>query len=136
MVCARPTDLGNQFADEAAVGGMGKEFRGVGRPGGMAESGSDFGQGCEDEIAQEHARMGNLEVGRIDDVVAVEKDVEIDEARAFGEGFFAAHLRFDVAEGSEELRSREVSLRFEDGVKEPGLVKVIDGFGFVDAGEF
>ena len=101
----------------------------------MAKGRGDFGERDEDEVSQKHAGMWDLEIGSGDGVVAVEEDVQVDQARAFGEGFFAAHLRFDVAECREELRGREIGLRFEDGVEEPGLIEIINGLGFVDAGD-
>lgn len=58
----------------------------------MAKRGSDFGERDENEVAQQHAGMRDFEFGSGDGVVTVEKDVEIDEARTFGECFFAAHL--------------------------------------------
>lgn len=63
----------------------------------MAKIGRDFGEGGEDEIAQEHARVRNLKSGRVDGFVGVEKNVEIDEAGPLGEGFFATHFGFDAA---------------------------------------
>ena len=51
-------------------------------------------------------------------------------------GFLATHLRFDGAKNGEELRGRQSRLRFEHGIEEPGLVEVVDGFGFVGAGDF
>jgi hypothetical protein len=98
--------------------------------------GSDFGEGGEDEIALKHAGMGDLQGGRVDGFVSVEKNVEIDEARSFGEGLLAAHFGFDATEGGEELRRSQIGLRFEDRVEKPGLVEVVDRLGFVDAREF
>ena len=100
----------------------------------MTESGRDFGKWNQDEVALKHAGMRNLEISGGNSVVAIEKDVEIDEARPLGEGFSAAHLRFDVAECAEKLKGGENRLRFEDGVEEPGLVEEVDGLGFVNAG--
>jgi len=100
----------------------------------MTESRRDFGERYEDEIALEHTRMRDLEVRRFDGCVAVKKNVEIDKAWALGEGFLAAHPGFDLPQCAEECRGREIGLCFEDGVEEPGLVEIIDRFGFVDAG--
>ena len=77
--------------------------------------------------------MGNLEVRGVDGVVAVEEDVEVDEARALGECLFAAHLRLDLAEDGQELRGGEIGLRLEHCVQEPGLLEVVDGLCLVDA---
>ena len=102
----------------------------------MTERRGNLGERREDEVSLEHARMGDLEIGCGDDFVSVKEDVEVDQARAFGERFLAAHLRFDFAERSEKLNSRKIGLRLEDGVEEPRLVEIIDRLGFVDAGKF
>src|SRR5271157_4516629 len=102
----------------------------------MAEIGSDFSQGSKDEAAIQHAGMGDLQLGSGDGFVVVEEDVEINEARAFGEGFLAAHGGFDGVELLQEIERGQNSLRFEGGVEEPGLFEIINGLGFVDAGNF
>src|SRR5271166_1924594 len=80
--------------------------------------------------------MRDLQIGSGDGVVAVEEDVEVDEARAFGEGFFAAHLRFNVAQSGEELKGGKIGLRCQDGIQKPRLVEKVDGLGFIDSGDF
>jgi hypothetical protein len=102
----------------------------------VSELGGDFGEGDQDEVALEHPGMGNLESGLVDDEIVVQKDVEINEARAFGDRFVVAHVRFNAAKGGEQLGRREIGLRFERGVKEPRLVEVIDGFSFVEGRKF
>ena len=64
----------------------------------MAEIRGDFHERSEDEAALQHAGMRHLKFGSGDGVMAVEKDVQIDQARTFGERLFAAHGRFDGAE--------------------------------------
>src|SRR5208283_2200362 len=71
-----------------------------------------------------------------DGVVAVEENVQIDEARAFGEGFAAAHGGFDGAKFVQQIEGGQIGLRFENGVEKPGLFEEVHGLGFVDAGEF
>jgi hypothetical protein len=56
----------------------------------------NFGQGYEDEIALQHARMRDLQFGRVDGRLVVKKNVEVDQARPFGEGFLATHPGFDL----------------------------------------
>ena len=62
----------------------------------MAEYRGNFGERDEHEIALEHTRMWDLEFRRVDGGVIVEKNVEVDETRPFGESFLAAHVGFDV----------------------------------------
>ena len=95
--------------------------------------GGDFGEGTEHEIALQHTGMRDLQIGSVDGLVGVEQDVQVDEARTLGKGFLAAHGRFDAPKRGEKLRGRKMGLGEKDGVEEPGLVEVLDGFGFVEA---
>ena len=99
----------------------------------MAECRDNFGQGDKHEIALEHTRMRDLEFRRVDRGVIVEKNVEVDETRPFGKGFPAAHAGLHVTEGAEQRCRRKTGLGREDGVEKPGLVVIIDRFGFVNA---
>ncbi len=56
------------------------------------ERGSNFGQRSEDEASEMHAGMGGLEFRQINGLVAVQKNVQINEARTFGKFFLAAPL--------------------------------------------
>ncbi len=80
--------------------------------------------------------MRNLQVRSVDRVVTEEKNVEIDEPGTFGKRFFATHLQFNSAKQGEQLRGGQIGLRFENGIEEPRLVEIVDGFSFVDAGDF
>ena len=61
----------------------------------MAKRGSNLGERNKDEPAFQHTRVGNLKLGRVERFVAVEQDVEINDARSLGDGFAAAHAGFD-----------------------------------------
>lgn len=78
--------------------------------------------------------MRDLQLRCVDGRVVVEKNIEVDQAWALGEGFLAAHLGFYFPQGAEQCRGRKTGLCFEDGVEEPGLVEIVDGLRFVDAG--
>jgi len=99
----------------------------------MAKVRGDFGQRGQDEVALKHARVRDLQVRLLDRAVGVKKDVEVDEAGAFGERLVAAHVGFDLAEGGEEFVGRKTGFGTESGIEEPGLVEVVDGLGFVEA---
>jgi hypothetical protein len=98
----------------------------------MLELGSDFSERCENELTFEHARVRNLQLWRVDGFVAEKKDVDVEEARAFGKGFLAAEPRFDCAKGVQELNRLGIGFALNNTIKEPGLVEVVDGLGFVD----
>jgi len=97
----------------------------------MSDCGRNFRERNKYEIALEHARVGNLKLWRFDGGIAIEKDVQIDEAGPFDEGFLAAHLGFDGAEAGEELRWRELGLCFEGAVEKPRLIEIVDRLSFI-----
>jgi len=51
---------------------------------GMTHFWRDFSEWCENKCALVHGRVGQREFGGGEDDVAVEQQVEIDDARAFG----------------------------------------------------
>ena len=108
----------------------------AGRPCGVGEVWGDFGEGDEDELAVQQAGVGDLQVGGGDGLVAIYKDIDVEEAGALGEGFRAAELVFDGAESMEERERREVGFGLKGAVEEPGLVEVVDRGGFVEGREF
>lgn len=60
-------------------------------PSRMREVGDDFGQGNEDEFALEHARMRHLQFRRVNGLVAVKKNIYVNQPRPFWHKLFAAH---------------------------------------------
>jgi len=82
--------------------------------------------------------VGESEVRGCEDFVAVEEQIEVDDAGAFwwGCGAVAAHLLFDGEEGLEEVFGGEICFEEGGGVEEVGLVKVADGGGVVEGGDF
>jgi len=102
----------------------------------VAERRRDLRKRRKDEIALEHAGVRNLELRRIDGGIAIEKNVQVDQARPLGEGFLAAHLQFDAAQNAEKFRGWELRIRFQDGVEKPGLIEIVDRLGFKEAGYF
>jgi hypothetical protein len=101
----------------------------------MTKRGRDFRERNQDEVALKHSGMRHLKFGRFNGCVVVEKNIQIDETRAFREEFFATHQRFDTAERGEELRGGKLGVCFEDGIQKPGLVEVIERLCFVKAGD-
>src|SRR5262249_265831 len=105
-------------------------------PCGVFERRSDFRERCEDEISLQHAGMRDLQFGQGDGFVAVEENVDVKQARALGELFFAAELLFDFAKGSQEIERCKGSFGFDHTVEKPGLVEKVEGFGFVKGRDF
>jgi hypothetical protein len=97
----------------------------------MLELGGDFDEGGQDEFALQHAWMGDLQLWHLQRLIAEEKDVDVEQAGAFGEGLLAAELRFDGSERSEQIERVLVGFASDDTVEEPGLIEIVDGFGFV-----
>jgi hypothetical protein len=58
----------------------------------------DFGERSENEIARQHSGMWYLQFGSIARLIAEKKNVDVENARTFGESFLAAELRFNSAE--------------------------------------
>ena len=85
----------------------------------MAVGWRDLRKRNEDEKSFEHAWMRNLEIRSGDRFVAIEQDVQIDEAGAFGEVLLAAHGRFDFSHPAQEFLRRQISFGFEDRIQEP-----------------
>jgi hypothetical protein len=102
----------------------------------MLELRRDFGERRQNEFAFEHSRMRDLQFGSNDRLLAEEKDVDVEEARAFGESFSAAQLGLDGAKGMQELDGSRIGFTFDDAIEEPGLVEVIDRLGFVEGRNF
>src|SRR5579859_8106696 len=80
--------------------------------------------------------MGDLQFGGGDGLVAIYKDIDVEEAGAFGEGFFTAEAVFNGADGVEEGEGCEVCFGLQGAIEEPGLVEVVDRGGFIEGGEF
>ena len=80
--------------------------------------------------------MRDLQFGSNDRLIAEEKDIDVEEARSFGEGFLAAELRFDGAKGAQEIDGLRIRCAFDDAIEEPGLVEVIDRLSFVEGRNF
>lgn len=100
----------------------------------MTVGGSNLGERDENETTRQHSRVRHLKFGKIDGFVAVKEDVQVDEARAFGKSFCAAHGLLDVLESPQEFQWRERGLGFYSTIQEPGLVEIVDGFGFIKVG--
>ena len=61
----------------------------------MPEVGGNLGQRHKHKSPEVHSRVRHLELWRRDGFVTVQQNVQINESRAFGKFFLAAHFRFD-----------------------------------------
>jgi hypothetical protein len=104
---------------------VGEEF-GDGMAGaGIAEGGSDFSEGNEDEGALGETGMRNFKAGRCEDEVAVEEDVKVEGAGAVGDGggAVATEVALYGEKSVEEIEWRERSIECDDSVEEAGLIR-------------
>lgn len=105
--------------------------------GGVLPVGCDLGERREDEAAFVQGGVREREHRVVADGIAVEQQVEVDDARAFGWGVraVAAHGVLDGEKAAEEVGRGDLCFQERGGVGEPGLVGVADGFGLVKAGD-
>jgi hypothetical protein len=81
--------------------------------------------------------VGEGELGCLQDLVGVEKEVEVDDAGAFGRGggAVAAHGVFDGEEAVEEVERGKRGFEEGGGVEEARLVEIADGVSGVEGGD-
>jgi hypothetical protein len=103
---------------------------------GIAEIGSDFSEGDEDECALGEAGVRDFEAGLGDYEIAIEKKVEVDGAGAVrnGRGAVSAEVALDGEERVEEIARKERCFESNDGVEEAGLGRQSDRLGGVQRG--
>ena len=90
-----------------------------------------FCQGLENESALVHSWMRNDQVCGFDDEVVIKKDVDVDDACAFGLRTKASHFFLDRECKGKELSGRELCIESDSTVQEPGLWSNLDGLGFI-----
>jgi hypothetical protein len=102
----------------------------------VAEIGSDFGEGYEDEGALREAGMRNFEAGLREDEVGVEENVEVEGARAVGDSGRAITTEetLDEKEGCEEGARSQRGIKGDDSIEEAGLIGEADGGGGIQRG--
>ncbi len=84
---------------------------------------------------QVQARVGDLQVGGVDDLVAEEQQIDVDGARGIDGAAFAAEGLFDGPSVRVELFCGASEVEGDHGiVKIRRVIGAGDGFGLVDAG--
>ena len=103
MATEPDADVYEMLADELESGEWARSSAAVADQEGWRKVGAISASGTRTKLRCSMRGWGTCRSAVSMVALIVEKDVEVDEARTFGEGFLAAHLRFDVAEGGEEL---------------------------------
>ncbi len=98
----------------------------------MRQVWSDLDERYENKFTQKHTGMGNLQFRSVDGLVAVEKNVQIDQPRAFGQEFLAAHAGLDSAQSAQQIQWRNVSFGLYNAIQEPGLLAQIHGLSLIE----
>jgi hypothetical protein len=103
---------------------------------GIAESGSDFGEGYEDEGALGEAGMRNFEAWLGENEIAVEENVEVEGAGAVGDsgGAVTTEEALDEEKGSQEGARGERGVKGDNGIEEAGLIGEADGGSGIQRG--
>lgn len=103
---------------------------------GIVKVGCDLVERNEDEGALGKARMRDFESGLTEHEIAIENEIEIEGARAVGDGVeaVAPEFLFDGKECAEELKWRERGFKRGGGIEEARLIGKTDGRGGVERG--
>lgn len=133
----RAFDCDDGRFEQSRVGAERGQELGDGAAGaGIAQLGRDLVERDEDEGALGEAGMRDFEVQLADEPIAIKKDIEIEGARAVGNGVstVAAEFALEREEGAEQVAWGEVGFNGDDGVDEAGLIGDADGRGGVQRG--
>ena len=91
----------------------------------------EFGQRHQNESATGHARVWKFNFRPSNNVRAVKKDIEIDDAGAARDQSFPAEIPLDSLQRVEQVARHEQSLPLHDAVQEPRLRLKIQRLGFI-----
>ena len=94
---------------------------------------SDFMKRYENERAVRETRMGDVQIGLVQDEVSVEQDVEIEGARTVENtgGTLASEVVLDAEESCEKRGRGKIRFESNHGVEEAGLIGKSHGSGGV-----
>ena len=94
----------------------------------------EFTQRHEDKPAMVHAGMRHHEIWFVDDLLAVEQDVQIDGSGAGSVLLVPAERSLDLTEYSQEAVRRDIRFKLHDPVQEPAVTRlgmILHGLGFI-----
>src|SRR5689334_20046790 len=98
----------------------------------MPEVGRKFQKRYEGEAAFGEPGVRDYEIRSPDDEIREQENVDVDGARAFGDGAPAPELLLYLASPPQQLQRKEVGLGFRNQVEKPALARQVRGFRFVD----
>ena len=81
----------------------------------------------KDKGAQVQPGMRDLQAFLINDLLTVEEDIQVDQARPILESLHPPHFFFNPLQGPEERQGRQVGLHLNDLVEKLRLVRVAPG---------
>jgi len=91
----------------------------------------NLGQRLQHEATQMHARVWDLQLRSVDHGFPVEQHIHVDQARAFGNQFPAAHLRLNFTQPMQQLHCSQFRFHFNSTIQKPRLVHIIDRLRFI-----
>ena len=94
----------------------------------------EFGQRLQHEAALRHSRMRNFQIGRGDHGLAEKYNVDVDDARAFRNRAFAAHVALDLLKPRKQLAREQRGFSFDDLIQKPRLAGYVARRGFINPG--
>jgi len=95
----------------------------------------NFCERLEHEAAAVHGGMRNLQAWFLDDRIAEQHDIDIDNARSFVAPPNPAHFLFNIQQGSQQLRRSPLRLQCRYAIEEPWLICEFHRFGLIETGD-
>ena len=90
------------------------------------------GERFQHKAALLHGRMRNREAGIVDNQIAKQENVDVDDARPFLLRSASAHPLLDVENAGEQFLRRLLRIQRDSTIQEPRLGGKFHGFGFVE----
>lgn len=109
------------------LAGYGRQPCGYSAPAREVQVGGDFCQGDEDKGTQVQPGVRQGQVGRIDDGLTVEQQVQVQGAGGVGDGADSALVLFFCQEGFKHLLGREARFQGRYRIDKVGLVRESHG---------
>jgi len=97
----------------------------------MAKAGSQIIQWNENEAAVSEARVRNLQLWQVDDLIAKEQNIHVDHAWAIADAPRSAEIAFDLVQRFEQFVRLAVPLHLDDAIQKPRLLAQIHRLGFI-----
>jgi len=92
----------------------------------------NLGERFQHKAALVHGRMRNGEAGIVDNQIAKQKNVDVDDAWPFLLRSASSHLLLDLENAGEKFSRRLLRIQRDNTIQEPRLGSKFHGFGFVE----